>query len=104
MIKKTGFVISLLVLFFQNSNAQNDTDSLVMNFHLKFDNQNMDWNKKYISAKKDTIQIDEFKLHISSIGILLGKQVSFFLPLSDEIDVYSLWYKLAIRNFLATNS
>ena len=40
-----------------------------MNLHLKFGKQELELNKKYVSAKKDTIQIDLFKFYISSISV-----------------------------------
>jgi hypothetical protein len=69
VIKKIGLFICITSLFVQLSFAQNAKDSLVMHLHLKFDNQDFEWNKKYISAKNDSLQIDLFKFYISSISV-----------------------------------
>lgn len=69
MIKKTFISLCLSFLFFQIAVAQNEKDSLVMNLHLKFGKQDLELNKKYVSVKKDTLQIDLFKFYISSISV-----------------------------------
>ena len=69
MIKKIGLFLSITSLFVQLTFAQNAKDSLVMHLHLKFEKQDFEWNKKYISAKNDSLQIDLFKFYISSISV-----------------------------------
>lgn len=69
MIKKIAVFFSISCLFVQLTFAQNTVDSLVMHLHLKFDKQDFELNKKYISAKNDSLQIDLFKFYISSISV-----------------------------------
>ena len=41
--------------------AQKDKDSLIMNVHLKFGEQNLELGKKYVSKNSDTLSIDLFR-------------------------------------------
>jgi hypothetical protein len=69
VIKKIGIFLSIFSFFVQLTFAQDEKDSLVMNLHLKFDKQDFALNKKYISAKNDSLQIDLFKFYISSVSV-----------------------------------
>jgi hypothetical protein len=69
VIKKIYILISLIGLFGPQTFAQISKDSLTMNFKLKFGKHDLELNKKYISTKNDTLQIDLFKFYISSISV-----------------------------------
>lgn len=69
MIKKRGVQIVFLLFFCFSLLAQNETDSLTVNFHLKFGKFPLELNKYYISASKDTLSISKFKCYISNIKI-----------------------------------
>ncbi|KAB1157702.1 MbnP family protein [Flavobacterium luteum] len=62
-----GFVFNFF--FFQASFAQKAADSLILKLHLKFGKDDLELGKKYVSTKKDTLQIDVFKFYISNIEI-----------------------------------
>lgn len=68
MIKK-GIQIVFLFLFCFSVNSQSKSDSLAINFHLKFDKLPLELNKQYVSANKDTLTIKAFRFYISNIQI-----------------------------------
>lgn len=69
MTKKMFYCLSLSLLFLQGVLAQKDKDSLIMNVHLKFGEQNLELGKKYVSKNSDTLSIDLFKFYLSNIQI-----------------------------------
>lgn len=68
MIKK-GLHSVFLLFFCFTLLAQNKNDSLAVNFHLEFDKLPLEFNKKYVSASKDTLTIETFRCYISNIEI-----------------------------------
>jgi len=66
---KKGIHIVFLFLFCFQIFSQSKSDSLVVNFHLEFNNLPLKVNKKYISANKDTLTIETFRCYISNIQI-----------------------------------
>jgi len=65
---KIGIYISLC-FFLSGYSCSNRKDSLTLNFHLKFNAENLELNKNYISTKNDTLQINELRFYISSVAI-----------------------------------
>jgi hypothetical protein len=49
--------------------AQHKSDSLSVNFNLKFNKLPLELNKKYISAGNDTLSVETFRCYISDIQI-----------------------------------
>ena len=49
--------------------SPNKTDSLRLNFNVKFNHQPLVFHKQYISSNKDTIAFETFKCYISSVQI-----------------------------------
>jgi hypothetical protein len=47
--------------------SQNGTDSISLNFELKFGREVLQLNKSYLSSKRDTIELKTFKFYISDI-------------------------------------
>jgi hypothetical protein len=64
MIRKI-FLCVVLNLFFSGIHAQEST----LHFHLKFGKETLEPNKNYISASKDTLQIETFRFYVSDIKI-----------------------------------
>ncbi len=87
-------MVLLTFLFNPSIFAQNKKDSLVMQFHFKFQDAPLVLNQKYISKNQDTIQISLLKLYISNIEIQFEDQSVFHQPnsvhLLDLEDVSSL--------------
>jgi len=77
MTKKMFYCLSLSLLFLQGVLAQKDKDSLIMNLHLKFGEQNLDLGKKYVSKNSDTLSIDLFKFYLSNIQIQYADKTIF---------------------------
>lgn len=69
MTKRNVFSIVLSFLFFQALLAQEKKDSLVMQFHLRFDATQLVANQEYVSKNNDTLQIETFRFYISNIEI-----------------------------------
>ncbi len=65
--KGIPFIFLFLICF--NVNSQSKSDSLTVNFHLKFDKLPLELNKKYVSANKDTLTIETFRCYISDIQV-----------------------------------
>lgn len=77
MIKKKGlYIVFLFFCCFQNY-SQSNTDTLHLNFNLKFNKLPLELNKNYVSATNDTLSITTFKCYISNIQILYKDQTSF---------------------------
>ena len=66
---KKGIHIVFLFFFCFQINSQNKSDSLAVNFHLKFNKLPLELNKKYVSASNDTLTIETFRCYISNIQI-----------------------------------
>jgi len=66
MIQK--ICLSIIAFAFQNIGAQ-EMDSLALQFRFKFGNQSIAVDKKYQSAKNDTLQIEVLKMYISNIEL-----------------------------------
>ncbi len=68
MIKK-GVLSILLLLFCFKSNSQSKTDSLNLNFKVKYKQFPLALNQQYITTNNDTITLETFKCYISNIEI-----------------------------------
>ncbi|PWA05865.1 MbnP family protein [Flavobacterium psychrotolerans] len=69
MIKKISICFIFSILFFQVTVAQKEKDSLIIDLHLKFGKQDLKLDEKYVSERKDTLQIEVFKFYLSNISI-----------------------------------
>jgi hypothetical protein len=85
MMSNKIFIISIAILFFQSAFAQEKKDSLLLRLNLKFKNETLERNKKYISESKDTLEIEVFKFYVSNINIQYSDATTF-----SEHDSYHL--------------
>ena len=69
MSKKKLLYLVLLLLFCFKGISQNKTDSLSLNFNVKFNHQPLAFHKQYITSNKDTIAFETFKCYISAVQI-----------------------------------
>ena len=69
MIKSTHGLLLFFALFFQSILAQEEKDSLRLQFHFKFNNASLKTNQYYISKQQDTLQIEAFRFYVSDIQI-----------------------------------
>jgi hypothetical protein len=69
MIKPTHGLLLFFALFFQSIFAQEEKDSLRLQFHFKFNNASLNTNQSYISKQQDTLQIEVFRFYVSDIQI-----------------------------------
>lgn len=76
MIRKGIHIVFLFLLCFQ-LHSQSKSDSLALNFRLEFNKLPLELNKKYVSAAKDTLQVETFRCYISNIEIQYTDQTSF---------------------------
>lgn len=68
-MNKKGLYIVLFLFFCFGLSAQNIHDSLVVKFNLEFNKLPLKLNKKYVSARNDTLAIETFRCYISNIRI-----------------------------------
>ena len=68
MIKKGIFVV-LLLLFCFKSVSQHKTDSLDLNFKVKFNTVGLELNKEYSTSNNDKVTLETFRCYISNIEI-----------------------------------
>jgi hypothetical protein len=80
MMSKKIFIITIAILFVQSAFAQEKKDSLVLRLNLKFRNESLVQNKKYISESKDTLEIEVFRFYISKIKIQYSDATTFSEP------------------------
>ena len=66
---KAKVLVYLLFLFCFSINAQNNTDSLRVNFKVNFNKIPLELNKQYVSGTNDTLVLETFKCYISAIQI-----------------------------------
>jgi hypothetical protein len=74
------FIGLLCCLFFQSAFAQEKKDSLVLRLNLKFKDETLVQNKKYISESKDTLEIDVLRFYISNIKLQFSDATAFLEP------------------------
>ena len=60
--------------------AQEKKDSLVLRLNLKFKDETLVQNKKYISKSKDTLEIDVLRFYISNIKFQYSDTTTFLEP------------------------
>lgn len=77
MMRNKIFITSIAILFFQSAFAQEKKDSLMLNLNLKFRNETLERNKKYISETKDTLEIETFRFYISNIKFHYSDATTF---------------------------
>ena len=77
MMSSKIFIGLLSCLFFQSALAQEKKDSLVLRLNLKFKNESLVQNKKYISESKDTLEIDVLRFYISNIKLQFSDATTF---------------------------
>ena len=80
MMSSKIFIGFLCCLFFQSAFAQEKKDSLVLRLNLKFRNENLELNKKYISESKDTLEIDVLRFYISNVKLQFSDATTFSEP------------------------
>jgi len=68
-MSKKVIVVFFLIMFYLFGNAQSQTDSLSINFKLKFNKEPLEYHKQYITSNRDTLAFENFKCYISSIEI-----------------------------------
>ena len=68
-MSKKVIVVFFLMMFYLFGNAQSQTDSLSINFKLKFNKEPLEYYKQYIISNSDTLAFENFKCYISSIEI-----------------------------------
>lgn len=73
MRSKWRYVV-VFTLFFQWIYSQEKKDSLLLRFAIKYGNETLQRDKKYISLSKDTLQLETFRFYISNIHFLLKDQ------------------------------
>jgi hypothetical protein len=66
---KAKVLVYLLFLFCFSINAQNNTDSLRVNFKVNFNKIPLELHKQYVSSTNDTLALETFKCYISAIQI-----------------------------------
>jgi hypothetical protein len=69
MIKNMLFLLLLPCLCFQLAATAQEKDSIPLQFHLRFGNERLQSEKKYVSANNDTLQVSTFKCYISGIRL-----------------------------------
>ncbi|MDH4403575.1 MAG: hypothetical protein QE264_04950 [Flavobacterium sp.] len=62
--------IIIISLFFQWIYSQEKKDDF-LRFNIKYKNESLIQNKKYISLSKDTLQIETFRFYVSNIKLIL---------------------------------
>lgn len=77
MMRNKIFITSIAILFFQSAFAQEKKYSLMLNLNLKFRNETLERNKKYISETKDTLEIETFRFYISNIKFHYSDATTF---------------------------
>ena len=77
MMSSKIFIGLLCCLFFESAFAQEKKDSLVLRLNLKFKDENLVQNKKYISESKDTLEIEVFRFYISNIKFQYSDATAF---------------------------
>ena len=80
MMSSKIFIGLLSCLFFQSASAQEKKGSFVMRLNLKFRNESLVQNKKYISESKDTLEIEVFRFYISNIKFQYSDATTFLEP------------------------
>jgi hypothetical protein len=60
--------------------AQEKKDSLILRLNLKFKDETLVQNKKYISESKDTLEIETFRFYISNIKLQFSGATTFSEP------------------------
>ncbi len=80
MYCKNFFYILIGCLFFQSALAQEKKDSLVLRLNLKFKDETLVQNKKYISESKDTLEIEVIRFYISNIKFQYSDATTFSEP------------------------
>jgi len=60
-----------LILFFQCIHSQEKKDTLSLRFNIRFQNELLLQNKKYISSMKDTLEIETFRFYVSNFKLIL---------------------------------
>ena len=60
--------------------AQEKKDSLVLRLNLKFKDEILELNRKYISESKDTLEIETFRFYISNIQLHFSNETTFSEP------------------------
>ena len=74
------FIGLLSCLFFKFGFTQEKKDSLVLRLNLKFKNESLVQNKKYISESKDTLEIEVLRFYISNIKFQYSDATFFSEP------------------------
>jgi hypothetical protein len=76
-MNRKSILLVLFILICFAVNAQNKSDSLRLQFKVKFNNNPIELNKKYVTLNKDIITLDNFKCYISSVQIHYSDKTIF---------------------------
>jgi hypothetical protein len=69
---KSKWIYSLVIfLFFQWNYSQEKKDNSSLRFNIKYENESLVQNKKYVSKLKDTLQLETFRFYVSNIKLIL---------------------------------
>jgi len=69
---KSKWIYSLVIfLFFQWNYSQEKKDDFCLRFNIKYENETLVQNKKYVSKSKDTLQLETFRFYVSNIKLIL---------------------------------
>jgi len=64
--------VLFFTLFFQWIYSQEKKENSSLQFKIKYENESLIQNKKYISLSKDTLQLETFRFYVSNIKFILN--------------------------------
>ena len=64
--------VLLFTLFFHWAYSQEKKDNFSLQFKIKYENESLIQNKKYISLSKDTLQFETFRFYVSNLKFILN--------------------------------
>jgi hypothetical protein len=64
--------IFVFTLFFHWAYSQEKKDNFSLQFKIKYENESLIQNKKYISLSKDTLQFETFRFYVSNLKFILN--------------------------------
>jgi hypothetical protein len=71
-MKSTFLYILVISLFFQQIYSQENKENFALKFKIKYGNESLIQNKKYISLLKDTLQFETFRFYVSNLKFILN--------------------------------
>lgn len=61
----------VFILFFHWNYSQEKKDTILLRFAIKYGNETLQRDKKYVSLAKDTLQLETFRFYVSNIKFIL---------------------------------